>query len=45
VSSSKEYPVINVKYAGMSGKIQGEKNEEIPAAKDIEYGMDSVNIF
>ena len=29
----------------MSGKIQGEKKEKSPAAKDMEYGIDSVNIF
>lgn len=29
----------------MSGKIQGDKKEKSPAAKDMEYGIDSANIF
>ena len=37
--------MINEKYAGISGKMQGEKKENNPAAKETEYGMDSVNIF
>jgi len=37
VSSSKEKPVINVKYAGISGSIQGEKKERSPAKKATGY--------
>ncbi len=36
---------MNVKYAGMRGKIQGEKNDKSPVAKDMKYVMDSVNMF
>ena len=31
VSSSSENPVIKVKYAGISGKTHGEKNDKSPA--------------
>jgi hypothetical protein len=33
VRSSREYPVINVKYPGIRGRIQGEKKERTPAKK------------
>ena len=44
VSSSREKPVIKVKYAGISGSIQGEKKEKSPARKAAGYGTVSVNI-
>jgi hypothetical protein len=33
VNSSRLKPVINVKYAGINGKIQGEKKDKSPAKK------------
>ena len=35
VSSSKEKPVIKVKYAGISGNIQGEKKDRRPARNAV----------
>ena len=37
VNSSIERPVINVKYAGIKGKIQGEKKDKSPAIKAALY--------
>jgi hypothetical protein len=38
-------PVIKVKYAGISGKIQGEKKDNNPAVNAAKYDMDSANII
>jgi hypothetical protein len=45
VNSSKEKPVIKVKYAGISGRMHGEKKEKIPAKKAAGNDMASVNIY
>src|SRR5208282_5222691 len=34
LSSARESPVTNERYAGTSGKTQGERNERTPAKKD-----------
>ena len=39
-----EKPVINVKYAGISGNIQGEKKDKSPARKAAEYETVSTNM-
>ena len=45
VRSSREYPVINEKYPGIRGRIQGEKKERTPAMKAADYETVSANIF
>jgi hypothetical protein len=44
VSSSKENPDMNVKYAGISGSTQGEKKDNNPAIKAAQYDTGSKNI-
>ena len=44
VKSSRDIPVINVKYTGIKGRTQGEKNDNNPARKAAEYEMVSANI-
>lgn len=45
VSSSREKPVINVKYAGISGSTHGDKKERSPAINAAGNDMVSVNII
>ena len=45
VNSSKEKPVIKVKYEGIIGSIQGEKKESSPARKAVGYVIVSTNII
>ncbi len=45
VNSSRENPVIKVKYAGMSGSTHGDRKERIPAVKAAGNDMASVNMF
>jgi hypothetical protein len=45
VSSSKERPVIKVKYAGMSGSTQGDKKERNPAIKAAGNDIASIDII
>jgi len=44
VNSSKEKPVIKVKYEGITGSMQGEKKESSPAKKAAGYVTVSTNI-
>jgi hypothetical protein len=43
VSSSRVKPVIKEKYAGINGRIQGEKKDSRPAIRAAEYVIFSVN--
>jgi hypothetical protein len=45
VNSSREKPVIKVKYAGMSGSTHGDKKERIPAVKAAGNDTASVNMM
>ena len=45
VSSSREKPVIKVKYAGIKGNTHGEKKDNRPAKKATGYETVSTNIF
>ncbi len=45
VNCSKENPVMNVKYPGIRGKMQGDENEISPAIKAAGYEIDSANIL
>jgi hypothetical protein len=42
--SSRENPVIKVKYAGIRGSTQGDRKESSPAKNAAEYEMVSSNI-
>jgi hypothetical protein len=44
-NSSREKPVIKVKYAGMSGSTHGDKKERNPARKAAGNDTASVNMF
>jgi hypothetical protein len=44
-SSSREMPVINVKYAGKSGIIHGEKKDKRPAPKAADRLIDCSNMI
>jgi hypothetical protein len=45
VNSSREKPVIKVKYAGISGSTHGDKKERNPARKAAGNDTASVNMF